>query len=99
MVEVLLHDILGTAHTILLHKNKLNYRHNNIHKQQIHEVQYTIFSLGSWVSDFTGNSCAQKLNKTQTKQANISTGGIDMYFIILIWSIIILYEHNNDETL
>ena len=30
-----------------------------------------IIFLGSRVSDFVGNSCAQKLNKTHTKRANI----------------------------
>ena len=32
----------------------------------------TIISLGSWVSDFARNSHERKLNKAQTKRANIT---------------------------
>ena len=38
----------------------------------IYEVRSTIISPGSWVSDFSGNSHAPKLNKAQTKRANIT---------------------------
>ena len=37
-----------------------------------YEVHYKIIFPGSWVSDFTGNLRAQKINKTQTNWANVT---------------------------
>ena len=38
----------------------------------LYEVRSTIIYLGSQVSDLSGNSCAQKINKEQTKQERIT---------------------------
>ena len=38
----------------------------------LYEVHPTIIFLGSLVSDFVGNLCAQKLNKAHTMRAKIS---------------------------
>ena len=37
----------------------------------IYKVHSTIISSDSWVLDFARNSCALKINKAQTKSANV----------------------------
>ena len=49
-----------------------------------YDVRSTIIFPGSWVLDFSGNSCAQNPNKAQTKRADIM--GIQYFCGLWYWS-------------